>query len=96
MHFKKHLNKMKKPIHYFQKKLIKYQWNIHYIFHNLEYQNNLVKNIQNIKVIIYHKYLKLKQILQIYQYQNIIKIHILLIKFHIYLIKMKKLNINKD
>lgn len=49
---------MNKHLHFLEKALIKFQWIILYIFHNQEFQNNLVKNILNIKVIIYPKFQK--------------------------------------
>lgn len=53
---------MNKPILYSEKEQIRFQWIILSISLNQEYQNNLVKDIQNIKAIIILKYQELKQI----------------------------------
>lgn len=86
---------MRKLILYLEKNLIKFLWIILFIFLNLGYQNNLVKSIQNTRVIMFHKYLKLKLILLIYQILNK-KILILLNKYQISFIKMKKLSIRNE
>ena len=63
-------NKMNKLILNSEKELIKFQWITRCIFHNQEYRNNLVKDIQSIKAIIYLKYLELKQIQPMFQCPN--------------------------